>query len=459
MAEPATGRLQRLAVIVCVLSATGCATYTDTLRDCQKAVSRGDYEQAVRGLNDILDVDSHEKLPDKWTANKPLAVLERGILLQAQGQYKWSARDLSAAEAELEVLDLSQDTAGSIGKYVYSDSAKIYKTQPTEQVALNALNMLNYLAMSDLQGASVEARRFTIARQYLKNSTKDRDLSNNGAFGSYLAGFVFEKSGEPDRALRYYEEALSSGELQALREPVLRLSTRARYMGKELKDYLRKLEDSDSTKKTDRPAKADPEGEILIVMALGRGPYKVPERMAIGAALGYAGLWATGDPEIIKHSIFKFVSYPELIVPESQVTGAAVKVAGQNVPVELLSDLGAEIAREYKTIKPRIIGAALTRMIARAAAAEGSRYLVGKKKKVASTMAALATEAGLAALDKPDTRSWTFLPARIFISRAAVEPGPNEIHVDLLGRTKQTRTIQVDVPRGGCSVVVITEPR
>jgi hypothetical protein len=208
-----------------------------------------------------------------------------------------------------------------------------------------------------------------------------------------------------------------------------------------------------------RPATADPNGEILIMLGLGRVPYKTPKRMAVGAAVAYAGLWVTGNPDILAHSAFKVVAYPELVVPDSQVTGATVNLNGRDLPVELLTDLAAEITREYETIKPKIIGAAVTRMIARAAAAEGSRYLAGKKERATGTLAALATEAALVGLDKPDTRSWTFLPARVYVCRAPVEPGRHDVRVELLGKARQTRTIQVQVPAGGYSVVVITEPR
>jgi hypothetical protein len=53
-------------------------------------------------------------------------VLERAIVLQAQGAWKESARDLSAAENELELLDFNVDAVGTIGTYIYSDSAGEY---------------------------------------------------------------------------------------------------------------------------------------------------------------------------------------------------------------------------------------------------------------------------------------------------------------------------------------------
>ncbi len=448
----------KLLIILCLLWVGGCATYTDRLSKSHTAADRGDYEAGVRALNDMLDVASSEQLPDEWTANKPLIALERAMLLQAQGRYEWSAHDLSAAETELEFLDLSGDPVGSIGKYVYSDSARVYKVPPAERLALNALNMLNYLAMGDLQGASVEARRFTIAREYIQSLARNNSKASHGAFGSYLAGFIFEKLGEPDRALRYYEETLGAGKLQALREPVLRLSGQSRYKGAKLKEYLRELEKGSAAKDT-QDTSDEPDGEILVVLGLGRVPYKIPKRMSLGAAIGYAGVSVTGNPDILAHSIFKFVVYPELTTPGSEVTGAAVSVNGQDLPTELLTDLGAEITMEYETIKPKIIGAALTRMIARAVAAEGARYLASKEDRTTGRLAALAAEAGLTALDKPDTRSWTFLPGRIYVCRMRVKPGWHEIRVRLLGKAPQARPMDVQVKPGGYSVVVITEPR
>ena len=62
----------------------------------------------------------------------------------------------------LELLDLAKDTAGEIGKYMFSDSATKYKTTPTEKLSLNAINLINYLAQGDLEGATIEAKRFTV---------------------------------------------------------------------------------------------------------------------------------------------------------------------------------------------------------------------------------------------------------------------------------------------------------
>jgi len=430
-----SARSGQCALIILVLCG-GCATYTDTVRGVYQAADAGDYRTGLDRVNKILKVENCEQMPEKWTGRRSLAVLERAVLLQATGQYRWSARDLSAAEAELELLDLDPDAGGKIGKYIYSDSAEAYKTPPTERLAISALNMLNYLATDDLQGAAVEARRFTVSRNYLESL----DKAAHGAFGSYLAGFIFEKLGEPERALRYYEETRGAGDLQALREPTLRLSGHADDGGPE-------------------PAGADADGEILVVLGLGRVPYKMPKRIPVGLAVTLAGPGLAGDPKVLAALALKMIVYPELVVRDNLAENATVSLDGRDVPVELVTDLGNEVTREYDSMKPKIIASALTRLIARAAAAEAARRLPRKAEDSTRSLAALATEAALLSLDKPDTRSWTLLPAHVCIARARVRPGRHELHIDLRGKIQQTRSVPVDVPPGGFRVAAIIEPR
>jgi len=451
-----SARSGKCVLVVLVLLCGGCATYTEKVGGVYEAVDAGQYSAGIQQLNKILAVESSEQTPEKWTATRSLAVLERAILLQAKRQYKWSARDLSAAEAELELLDLSPDAIGKVGKYIYSDSAQVYKTPPTERLAISALNMVNYLAMNDLDGATVEARRFTVSRNYLESLDKK---TAHGAFGSYLAGFIFEKRGEPDQALRYYEEALDAGDLQILREPILRLSKVADYRGPKLREYLNQLQAAPARATDVNSPAAETNGDILILLGVGRVPYRVPKRIPVGAALAMAGSGVTGDTELLSRLALKVIVYPELVYRANVTTGAAVSMDGRNLPVEMLTNLSNEVTGEYDLMKPQIIASALTRLIARAAAAEAARRLPRKADDTTRSLAALAAEAALLVLDKPDTRSWTLLPAHVCICRARVPPGKHELLVQLQGKTRETRSIQVDVPPGGFAVAAVIEPR
>lgn len=435
---------------------SGCATYSDRLALARESAALGEYESGVSELNRALGVASADELPDSLEGDDALAALERASLLQAMLAFEDSAKNLMAADRELEILEIGGDAIGELGRYVYSDSSGTYKIPPSERLALGAVNMLNFLALDDLRGAAVEARRFTVAREYLEALELP---APGGAFGSYLAGLTFEKLGQGNRALRYYEEALRERSLSTLHGPVSRLAANNPYRGPGINELLRA-----ASSESQPPVGGVGESEIVVVMSLGRVPYKIPERIPIGAAVGLAGSLISGDPAVLEHSILKVVVYPELTPSNSVASGASVTIDGRASRVELLVDLGAEITSEYEVLKPRIIAAALSRMIVRAAAAEGmrvaGRQAGGGTGDALGFLAALITEGALVALDKPDTRSWSFLAERVLVSRLVVEPGDHEVEVAITGEgVVVRRDFQVSVPRGRVAVLVVTEPR
>jgi hypothetical protein len=408
----------------------------------------GDYESAVASIDSALDVPSPDALPTDWTGDSALAVLERSIFLQAHEAFAESSRGLSAAEHELELLDLKSDPIGEIGSYVYSDSARTYKTPPSERLAVNAINLLNYLARDDLDGAAVEARRFQVMREYLASLEIKAD--GPATIGTYLAGFVFEKRGEGDRALRYYDEALGAGALESLRSPVHRLARTNEYRGRNLDAFL-------ATPAPDGPLDAD--GEILVVVNAGRVPHKIPERIPVGAAIGIAGSVLTGDIDPLRYGVGKVVVYPAMISTPSSLGSASVAIDGSPVALERLVDLGAAIEHEYEEAKPRIVASALTRMAVRAAASEGVRQAGKQESNVLGDVLSIAAEAVLVALDRPDTRSWMTLPEQVLVARVPVPAGEYEVEVGFSGDPSALRRFRVQVSAGGYAAVVVTEPR
>jgi hypothetical protein len=517
-------------------ASVACATYSDKTEAARAALERGDYPGSIKQFNKILDVRDADALPAEWKKNFALVVLERAMVLQAMREYGSSAKSFGAAEKELELLDIARDGAGKLGKYIYSDSATKYKTSPTEKLALNAMNLVNYLVRGDLDGAKVEAKRFTVMRTYLRDYDPEHE---HGAFGSYLAGFVYERLGNADEALRYYDEALQERDFGSLTEPIERLAQRGSYRGERILDYL----PSDAPR-VPTPATADPTGvdpgaapsaepgtdpaapteaapptsegappvqrpqaprggelavvptnpaaavlgshsssspaapkalvapgrgalpEILVIAKTGRVPFKVPERIPIGAAIGLAGAYVTGDTTLLEYGMFKVVVYPELVRPRNLFADAELRIDGKLVPMDEATDLGGEIVAEYEEIKPKIIGAALTRMIVRAAAAEGARAGGNAAAKdsgaagLVGFLAAAAIEGTMVALDKPDTRSWSTLPDKVHIGRAVVPAGAHTVEVTVRGSGGQERhTAEVEVREGGFAVVDVTTLR
>lgn len=499
----------RRALACCALVSVSCATYSERTDDARRALRRGDYAGSLALWNKVLKVRKAEEIPNKLKKNQELVILERATVLQAMGDWETSATNFEFADKELEFLDISRDTAGKIGKYIYSDSATKFKTSPTEKLALNAMNLVNYLVRGDLSGAKVEAKRFTVMRNYLRDVDPEGE---HGAFGSYLAGYVHERQGNYNEALRYYEEALTERDFRTLREVIPELAAKGSYRGERIKDYLPRTAPKPATpapapkpaptpqpkvvddpsiqrpgaaknEETAAPAPAPSSelgamppssgwaaanvapagGELLVVAKIGRVPYRIPERIPIGLAIGLAGAFVTGDTTLLEYGMFKFVVYPELVPAENIFETAHVQVDGHAVPIDLASDLGSEIVAEFDELKPKIIGAALTRMIARAAAAEGARAAGNQAEGAGGLvgfLAAAALEGTLVALDKPDTRSWTTLPDRVYVARSRLPAGAHTVVVEAAGPGgRETRTFDVNVPEGGFLVLDVTTLR
>lgn len=465
----ARGKSLAAAGLTLALGLAACATYSDKTQSMRESVAAGQYEDGLSEINRFIKVKDPTELPSKWKSETALAVLERATILHAMQAWDQSATNFQAAEEQLELLDL-RGSADEIGRYVFSDSATYYKTTPTEKLALNAINLINYLARGDLDGARIEAKRFTIMRQYLLDYDPEHA---HGAFGSYLAGFVAEREGNADEALRYYDEALQERDLPTLREPLFRLGQRGSYRSERLADYVGAgpSTPAPSTEAeavpVERPASAAKAAEILVIVKTGRVPYKIPMRIPIGAAIGLAGAYVTGDTTLLEHTAMKVVTYPDLEPAGNLFDGAEWTIDGIPVQMDLVSDLGVEIAREFDELKPKIIGSAITRMIVRAAAAEGARAAgnaSGGKNEGAGQalglLAALAIEGTMVALDKPDTRSWTTLPDKIWIGRAQVPAGAHTLDVTVFGNGgEERRTAEVNVGEGGFVVLDVTTLR
>jgi hypothetical protein len=316
-------------------------------------------------------------------------------------------------------------------------------------LSLNAINILNYLALGDLDGAAVEARRFTVMREYL--ATEGIEAVRPAAFGAYLAGIVFEHLGAGDRALRYYEEALAAGDLPSLVNPVRGLAATHPYRAPNLKRVLDETRGNRLKREANR-------GELLVELAIGRVPHKVPERIPVGAAIGAAGAFATRDWQWLQYGVAKVLVYPGLTESPSNLGQPSLRVNGGDQPLDTVADLATAVRAEYEEAKPRILAAALTRMAARAGAAEGARAAGGTSSDDLSVVVALLAESALVALDKPDTRSWTLLPGRVLAARVPVEPGQHTVEVHLSGGTPPARSQRVMVAAGGLTTIVVTEP-
>jgi hypothetical protein len=447
--------VSQLSIFAVCLALSGCAGHAAKTVAARSALDAGDPRGALKALNDVLEVSSEKDLPENTGGDNALFLLDRAMVLQQLDQYTLSSRDLEVSDKQIEVLDLSASAVADIGRYMFSDSAGPYKAPAYEKLMINTMNMMNYLARSDLNGARVEARRLAVMQKYTRDKgDKARALLGPG---SYLAGFVFEKSGKADEALRYYDEALEYGEYHSLAEPVRRLMQQSSYSSPHIRELLSQ---NPPPKTADAPK--DDDGELLVIVNFGRVPAKYAKRIPIGLALTFAsGAISPFDQErankLALQGLVTWVNYPELGRPRGTWGQPSFMLDGQWGQMEGIVAVDQEAQLAWDDAKGAIIASAITRTITRVVAGEGTKAIVGGKDgsttSIIGELLSLGVQATLTATDTPDTRNWSTLPARIAFGRMRVRPGTHTVSLTAAGgRKHQTVTVEP----GGWAVVNLT---
>lgn len=423
---------------------TGCGGHEARTLKMRTALDAGNAKGAIAAINEELDVGKDEDLPKDIKGDNAILVLDRGSIQQSLVRFKLAQRDFEAADKAIDMLDLAHNAGDTIGEYVFSGSSGKYQAPPYEKLMINTLNMINYLEQHDLNGARVEARRLSVVHKYYRDFLKDEADNPVLGLGSMLAGFTFEKSGEVDEALRYYDESLAYTGFNTLGESIRSLAKQGSYRSPRITALLDKEQHADN----------HDDGEVLFVVGYGRVPHKVAERIPIGLALTYYA-WAMSPADVstanqlAAQGLVTWINFPTLAPGQGKYDIPSVKLDGHYVQLEEAVDVDREVRKEWKKIEGKIIVSAITRMIARVAVGQGIQSAAGRDN-VVGLLASLGAQATLSALDTPDTRSWETLPARIAVARVRLPPGRHSLHIDARG---WSRTQEVMVEKNGWAVV------
>jgi uncharacterized protein len=505
------------AVCLTFVFLAGCAGHAARTEGARAALDAHAPQKALERLNEALGVDGPQQVPDDASGDNALLLLDRAMVLQSlaslgspdwQRLSKLSSRDLEVADKQIEILDFSRTSVDDIGRYLFSDATGPYKAPTYEKLMINTMNLMNYLARGDLGGGRIEARRLAVMQKFIRDSD-DVGASLTGP-GSYLAGFVFEKSGRFQEALRFYDEALQHGEFRSLHPAIVRLAAQASYRSPRIRTILegrkeetppeaanedtspalpgenegatpplrseddgttpaRPSEDevhetaspSETASPNEAAASAGPTArtapaEVLVVINFGRVPAKTAKRVPIGLALTWvSGALSPTDRaranRLAAQGLVTWVNYPELERPRGQYSTPGFALGGEWQRLEGALAVDREARRAWDAAKGAIIASAITRMVSRVVAGEATRRVSGGG--ILGTLLSLGTQAAMTAADTPDTRSWATLPARIAIGRVEVEPGTH--HVDLVARgVRERHTLELEP--GGWAVVVLT---
>lgn len=430
----------------------GCGGHEARTLKMRTALDEGNAKAAIAAVDEELDVKASTDLPSDIKGDNAILVLDRASIQQGIAEFKMSKRDFEAADKAIDMLDLARNAGDSIGEYVFSGSSGRYQSPPYEKLMINTLNMLNYLETRDLNGARIEARRLSVIQKYYRDNLQRADNPVLG-LGSMLAGFTYEKSGEVDEALRYYDEALGFTGFGTLGESVRRLAPQGQYRSPRIKTLLSEGE-KDGKAAPGAHAAEEETGEVLFVVGYGRVAHKISNRIPIGLALTYFASSinptdAAAANTLAAQGLVTWINFPSLAPGRGKWDIPAVKLDSGYVQLEEAVDVDHEVREEWKKIEGKIIVSAITRLIARAALGQGIQTAAGRDN-VIGILASLGAQATLTALDTPDTRSWETLPARIAVARVRLPVGRHRVAIDARG---WHRTQEIVVEKNGWQVL------
>jgi uncharacterized protein len=424
----------------------GCGGHELRTIQARTALDAGQARQAIEHINKELGVGSDKDLPSDLTGDNALLVLDRGTVQQSLAQFELSERDFQASDKAIDMLDLAHNAGDSIGEYVFSGSSSRYVAPPYEKLLINTLNMINYLETRDLNGAKVEARRLSVVQRYIRDELKEKNNSILG-LGGFLAGFVYEKSGDADEALRWYDDALTFAGYGALSAAVRELVPRASYKSPRIAKAVAESEGAPSG------TSLEDGGDVICVVGYGRVPHKIPKRIPIGLALTLVAdsiepTNAAAANRLAAKGLVTWINYPTLAPDQGGYSVPTCSVDGKAIPMAEAVNVSAEVTAEWRKIEGKIILSAITRLVTRLAVGEGIEKAGGKNPL--ALLASLGTQVTLTALDTPDTRSWETLPARVAVGRARIAAGRHTVTAAARG---VTRTQAIDVVQGGWATV------
>ena len=380
-----------------------------------------------------------------------LYYFDLGVLYHYNGNYKESAQSFDKAEKIYDDL-YTHSVTNEAAAIVTNDNIRPYRARPFEVLVLHEMQIMNYLAQRDIDGAMVEVSRAQKAMTELYQ--KDNDKTNDNGFLRYLTAIVYEMAGEPDEAaIAYYKT------VRAYDENILNLPKEARefvienLIRSDREDDLKKLKLDNSIETTKAKAAYDLGQEIIIVGYAGHGPILTELKMS-GTYVNGGMLNLTykdsktgkitssniGAPPVAGASNGEtfHISFalPEAHSFKSLVQRFNVTVDNKSgLRTEKVMALDKELEMNLKDDFANTMTRTAIRVVLRTIAAQAAKKAMKTDNAWVNLFTSIGTDIAQDQMEKADLRIALFLPNSIQMTRIPVEPGSHEVSVAAEGET------------------------
>ena len=383
-----------------------------------------------------------------------LYYFDLGVLYHYNGNYKESAANFDKADKIYDDL-YTHSITNEAAAIVTNDNIRPYRARPFEILVLHEMQIMNYLAQRNIDGALVEVNRAQKAMTELYQ--KDNDKTNDNGFLRYLSAIVYEMAGEPDEAaIAYYKT------VKAYDENILNLPKEAREFiienlrRSDREDDLKTLKLDNSVETPKAKAAYDLGQEIIVIGYAGHGPILTELRMSgtyvNGGMLnltykdGKTGKMEStniGAPPVAGASngqTFHIAfALPEAHSFRSRVQRFNVSVDGTSgIRPEKVMALDKELEMNLKDDFTNTMTRTAIRVVLRTIASQAAKKAMKSDNALFNLFTNIGTDIAQDQLEKADLRIALFLPNSFQMTRIPVEPGSHEVSVAAEGQDGST---------------------
>ena len=377
--------MARTLLPLLVLFLSSCSSYPSRIASSRRAFETENYELAIRELTDLAAKHDEDEL---------LLLLELGLTQHASGQYQNAIETFQKAE-KLSALTDHTSVSQEAGSVLLNDTVKTHKLDQYEKGLISTYLAIDYTLLKKWESALVECRRM--------NQKADLSLSEGqsswtrNAFSKYLAGILFENEREFNDAWVDYRTSYRwAPEFPFHSASLLRMA------------HILKAQQEWNQYQKEFPQAQDFQmkkgwGELIVIAEVGRAPYKIE------------------DPA------FRLVP----LMVRSPYSTDHLKVASshlsESVRTYTLFDIEKTAILELEDRRSALAAKKIGGIVAKQVAAHGVEKIT--KSPELGAMSAIL----LHLTDRPDLRSWSFLPAKLQLTRLALPKGTHEIVLEGMG--------------------------
>ncbi|HET7275451.1 MAG TPA: hypothetical protein VFI91_09840 [Longimicrobiaceae bacterium] len=450
-------RLGRALIILAPVVSAGCAgaavypTYPapETLPASSPLLSRSLGQTDAWLRHYLLTGQAREALEivDEESPTAPdddlLRAMMEALVLHQAGEYERSNEVFAWVEREAD-LRFTRSLSRMGGSLLINDRVMKYTPSATELRMIPYYRMLNYLAMDDLDGAVVEARK---AGALLDRLDDDADACGQGALLEYLAAAVRDRVDDASGAavsMRRAEHRFAECDAPGGVRPPARMASEA--PGDSAGSVMILIEHGFVAHRAeeelhipifrDELNDLDGDGDERIGIVADRITARTLADLGDDLTWGRYDRryrWARWGNSLDDAYILR-LAWPVCRLEANAPAGIRVLVGDSVIRTTVGADISATVRSDLAAAMP----ATLTRMVARGIA----KYLVTREVEEAAEeeggellgfLTGRIVNLVANGLEQADTRSWSILPNRISVAEAVLPPGVYPVRVEALG--------------------------